>query len=115
MNFQGSTHSELVQRKINKARHADREFATISSNDSSKIPIVLVPRSSRLFSFALNVPSGPFILYQRWYEDKGELKPGVIWVWPFWYRISHIVTKSVISYNAPAQNCPTADNIMVNV
>eukprot|EP00545_Synedropsis_sp_CCMP1620_P007302 CAMPEP_0119002678 /NCGR_PEP_ID=MMETSP1176-20130426/18_1 /TAXON_ID=265551 /ORGANISM="Synedropsis recta cf, Strain CCMP1620" /LENGTH=413 /DNA_ID=CAMNT_0006954185 /DNA_START=51 /DNA_END=1292 /DNA_ORIENTATION=+ len=114
MNFQGATHSKLVQRKIRKGRHADREFARIA-NDSSEIPIVLVPRAPFPFYIGVNVPSGPFVLYQRWYEDKGELAPGVICFWPFWYRISHIVTRSVISYNAPAQNCPTADNIMVNV
>jgi regulator of protease activity HflC (stomatin/prohibitin superfamily) len=63
----------------------------------------------------LNIPSGPFVLYQRWNADQGELKPGVKWVWKPWYRISHVVTKSVISYNAPAKNCPTAENIMVDV
>mmetsp|Transcript_32007 Transcript_32007/g.95873 ORF Transcript_32007/g.95873 Transcript_32007/m.95873 type:complete len:348 (+) Transcript_32007:280-1323(+) len=45
----------------------------------------------------------------------GQLNPGIIWFWPAWNRISHIVTRATITYNAPAQNCPTADNVMVNV
>eukprot|EP00978_Attheya_sp_CCMP212_P026287 scaffold86142_cov51-Attheya_sp.AAC.2 len=40
----------------------------------------------------------------------GALPPGVIWFWPAWKRISHIITRATITYNAPAQNCPTADN-----
>lgn len=114
MSFQGKTHSKLIQRKIRKPKHADREFARIA-DDGDEIPIVLVPRSKFPFHFAVTVPDGPFILHQRWYRDEGELPPGIVWMWPFWYRVSHIVTRSVISYNAPAQNCPTADNIMVNV
>jgi len=45
----------------------------------------------------------------------GQLSPGVIWFWPSWSRISHIVTRATITYNAPARDCPTADNVMVNV
>ena len=77
-----------------------------------EIPIVLVPKSRFLFHFYLNVPSGPFVLYQKWHEDMGQLSPGVIWVWPSWYRISHIVTRATITYNAPAREIPTADNGM---
>eukprot|EP00978_Attheya_sp_CCMP212_P044827 scaffold324068_cov30-Attheya_sp.AAC.1 len=45
----------------------------------------------------------------------GALPPSVIWFWPAWKRISHIITRATFTYNAPAQNCPTADNVMVNV
>mmetsp|Transcript_32202 Transcript_32202/g.48024 ORF Transcript_32202/g.48024 Transcript_32202/m.48024 type:complete len:412 (-) Transcript_32202:202-1437(-) len=113
MNFQGVEHSVLVQRSIRTASMADREFARVSA--VNEIPIVLVPQSPTFASLALNVPSGPFVLYQRWYKDMGQLSPGVIWFWPFWNRISHIVTRATITYNAPARDCPTADNVMVNV
>mmetsp|Transcript_31943 Transcript_31943/g.42599 ORF Transcript_31943/g.42599 Transcript_31943/m.42599 type:complete len:412 (-) Transcript_31943:203-1438(-) len=113
MNFQGVEHSVLGQRSIRTASMADREFARVSA--VNEIPIVLVPQSPTFASLALNVPSGPFVLYQRWYKDMGQLSPGVIWFWPFWNRISHIVTRATITYNAPARDCPTADNVMVNV
>lgn len=63
----------------------------------------------------VSVPSGPFILWQKWGKDQGNLTPGVRWIWPWYNRISHIITRATITYNAPAKDCPTADNIMVNV
>ena len=44
MNFQGSIHSKLVQRRIFSAALADREFSKIKENAEgySEIPIVLV-------------------------------------------------------------------------
>eukprot|EP00970_Alexandrium_tamarense_P007369 scaffold1339_cov207-Alexandrium_tamarense.AAC.23 len=111
MNYQGSQHSKLVQRKIFSPLFADREFANITeSNGFSEIPIVLVPRSPLLVSLAVNVPSGPFVLWQKWHRNMGQLAPGVLWVWPGWCRISHIITRATITYNAPTRNCPTADN-----
>ena len=103
-----------MQRSIWNPIHADREFSKIHpcANDSSliEIPLVLVPRSPYLMHFYVNVPSGPFVLWQKWHKDMGQLSPGVIWAWPSWCRISHIVTRATITYNAPARNCPTADN-----
>jgi len=109
-----TVHSRLIQTKIGAAFHADREF-TKGNEDNSEIPIVLIPHKHCLPTFQLNVPSGMFVLYQKWNANQGLLEPGVKWMWLPWYRISHMVTKSVVSYNAPAKNCPTADNIMVNV
>jgi len=94
-------------------KNVDQKFAKIG-NDGS-IPIVLVPKNPFLFSMFLEVPSGPFVLYQKWHANQGLLQPGLILLWPAWNRISHIVSRAVITYNAPAQNCPTADNVLVNV
>ena len=63
----------------------------------------------------VSIPSGPFILWQQWGKDQGKLSPGVMWIWPFYNKVSHIINRATISYNAPAKNCPTADNVMVNV
>lgn len=117
MNYQGYTHSKLVQRSTGTPSSADREFAKVirTSAETVEIPIVLIPRSPYLFHFYLNIPSGPFVLWQKWHKDMGQLSPGVIWLWPSWFRVSHIVTRATITYNAPARNCPTADNVMVNV
>lgn len=117
MNYQGVQHSSLVQRPVWSASEADRAFAKIgrTASGGAEIPIVLVPRSAKFFQFMVNVPSGPYVLWQDWHKDMGALPPGVIWFWPAWKRISHIITRATITYNAPAQNCPTADNVMVNV
>ena len=63
----------------------------------------------------VSVPSGPYVLWQEWHNDMGELEPGVKWIWPFYKRISHIVSSAALTYSAPAQNCPTADNVPVDV
>jgi len=63
----------------------------------------------------MSVPSGFFVLYQEWYKNMGELSPGVKCCWPFWYRISHIVNKATITYLAPSQQVPTADNVMIDI
>mmetsp|Transcript_31007 Transcript_31007/g.37844 ORF Transcript_31007/g.37844 Transcript_31007/m.37844 type:complete len:420 (+) Transcript_31007:126-1385(+) len=117
MEFQGIPHSSLVQRQIRYPGDADREFAkiTVSGDGSPEIPLVLTCKSPLLFHFALNIPSGPYVLWQQWHKDMGPKSPGVTWFWPSWNRISHIVTRATITYNAPAQDCPTADNVMVNV
>ena len=107
MSYQGIQHSILVQRHIRHAKDADKEFSNIESNE---IPIVLIPKSPLIYSFALNVPSGPFVLYQKWDKDMGELEPGVKWIMPFYKKISHIVTRATITYNSPARSVPTADN-----
>jgi regulator of protease activity HflC (stomatin/prohibitin superfamily) len=112
MDYQGLHHSKLVQRSIFSTRNVDSEFAKVRGGN---IPVVLIPRSPMLVSLALNVPSGPFVLHQKWHKNMGQLTPGVKWFWPSWNRISHIVSRAVITYNAPAQDCPTADNVLVNV
>lgn len=113
MDYQGIEHSKLVQRSIRSTHTVDKEFSRVGRDGT--IPIVLIPRSPLLVSLALNVPSGPFVLYQKWHKNMGQLTPGVKWFWPAWFRISHIVSRAVVTYNAPAQNCPTADNVLVNV
>ncbi|CAM9895390.1 unnamed protein product [Ectocarpus sp. 12 AP-2014] len=109
--FDGVQHSTLCQKRIMTPSDQAAAFQT----EHSSIPLVLVPRWPILFHFALNVPSGVYVMYQKWHRDEGELSAGIKWFWPGWYRISHIVTKTAITYNAPTYNVPTSDNVFVNV
>lgn len=122
--YQGLEHSILVQKTIGDPLSCHSEFAQYGDEYSgNEIPIVLVPNGKFCnllccipgLSFAVAVPSGPYVLWQKWHRDMGELSPGVQWIWPFWKRMSHIVTSAAITYNAPARNCPTADAVPVNV
>merc|ERR1712087_325319 len=63
----------------------------------------------------ISIPSGYNILYQRWYKHMGQLEAGVHPCWPFWMRVSHIVTLATITYNAPSRQVPTADNVMIDI
>mmetsp|Transcript_15789 Transcript_15789/g.18005 ORF Transcript_15789/g.18005 Transcript_15789/m.18005 type:complete len:409 (+) Transcript_15789:114-1340(+) len=105
--------SRLVQRQIYYVSDSDKEFA--KSDNSNEIPLVLIPKSPSILQLATTIPSGPFVLWQQWHRDMGELDSGVIYFWPSWNRVSHVVSRATISYNAPSKNCPTADNVMVNV
>jgi hypothetical protein len=50
MNFQGTTHSKLVQRRIFSPIFADKEFANVTTSDDgySEIPIVLVREKNNM-------------------------------------------------------------------
>ena len=106
-------HSHVVQRRISRPMDALKEFENMGSDGS--IPVVLIPRWPWFFHLATNIPSGVFVLYQKWHAKMGMLPPGIKWFWPSWYRVSHIVTKATKTYNAPVQNCPTSDNVLVAV
>ncbi|CAN0114387.1 unnamed protein product [Ascophyllum nodosum] len=109
--FDGVQHSTLCQKRI----YRPSDQASAFQAGTAEIPLVLVPRWPALFHFALNVPSGVYVMHQKWHRDQGEMSAGVKWFWPAYYRISHIVTKTAITYNAPTYNVPTSDNVMVNV
>jgi len=104
--------STLVQRRIGSPSDAATEF-----NDRSNGQIVLVctPSSATFGQFFYSIPSGYTILYQEWGAHRGVLEPGLKMWWPAWFHISHIVTQGTLTFNAPTRQCPTADNIMVNI
>ena len=106
-------HSHVVQRKIARPSDALAEFEKIGADGS--IPVVLVPRYPYFFHFMLNIPSGVYVLWQTWHANKGLKEPGLIPFCPAWHRVSHIVTQAHKTYNAPVQNCPTSDNVLVAV
>ena len=101
--------SRLVQRSITSLAYAEKEFGDVSNN-LNDIPIVLIPTSPSIIQLSATIPPGYYVLWQQWDRDMGELSPGVIWLWPAWNRVSHIVTKAPVTYFAPVKNCPTIDN-----
>ena len=80
MNFQGFQRSKLVQRNTFSPDSADCKFFRVIHHDdgSAEIPIVLVPRLPYLFYLYLTIPSSPFVLWQKWHRDMGQLSPDVI-------------------------------------
>lgn len=114
--FDGVQHSRCVQRNIRTAKQAASAFNQPGTRD---ICLVAIPPSAAergcCCAPIVSVPSGFFILHQRWYKNMGELTPGVRCCWPFWYRISHIVNRATITYLAPSAQVPTADNVMIDI
>merc|ERR1719261_1633495 len=112
--FDGVAHSRCVQMRVGAPGDAAEAFNRTGTPD---IVLVAVPPSpSCCFQFpGVSVPSGFWVLWQRWYKHQGEMEPGVKICWPFWYRISHIVNAATITYSAPSRQVPTADNVMVDI
>ena len=100
--------SRIVQKTINSLSDVDKGFTP--SPDSNEIPVVLIPKSSQVVQLSATIPSGPFVLWQQWDRDMGELSPGIIRFWPAWNRVSHIITRAPIIYHTPMKDCPTSDN-----
>eukprot|EP00310_Coccolithus_braarudii_P022130 CAMPEP_0183355166 /NCGR_PEP_ID=MMETSP0164_2-20130417/39391_1 /TAXON_ID=221442 /ORGANISM="Coccolithus pelagicus ssp braarudi, Strain PLY182g" /LENGTH=425 /DNA_ID=CAMNT_0025528195 /DNA_START=39 /DNA_END=1316 /DNA_ORIENTATION=- len=115
MSMDGIQHSKCVQREVSNPTDAAGVFADTSNNE---ICIVVIPKDLACccchFPY-LSIPSGYNILWQRWYRHQGQLEPGVKPCWPFWNRVSHMVTQATITYNAPSRQVPTADNVMVDI
>jgi len=106
-------HSHCVQTGISSPEQAGSAF---NRQHPTEICLVAVPdHTSCCCSAYLNIPSGYFVLYQRWYKNQGPLDPGVKMCWPFWYRVSHVVNAATITYTAPSAQVPTADNVMVDI
>lgn len=54
-------------------------------------------------------------MQQKWLKGDGFRDPGLIMCWPFWNKISHVVTRQSRTYNAPVKDCATEDNVMVEI
>eukprot|EP01029_Cantina_marsupialis_P016079 TRINITY_DN3569_c0_g1_i1.p1 TRINITY_DN3569_c0_g1~~TRINITY_DN3569_c0_g1_i1.p1 ORF type:complete len:423 (+),score=159.74 TRINITY_DN3569_c0_g1_i1:105-1373(+) len=102
----------VTQMTISNPMEANRIFET---DYGANIPIVLVPNYPSCCHLCLNVPDGVYVLYQKWNKHMGLLDAGVKWFWPAFNRISHIVTRKSKTYSHPVTDCPTKDNVMVQV
>ena len=100
--------TKIIQKQIYSLSNVDKEFEP--SPNSNEIPIVLIPKSPMVMQLSSTVPSGPFVLWQQWERDMGELNPGVIRFWPAWNKVSHVITRAPVVYHFPIKDCPTADN-----
>lgn len=110
--FDGVEHSKCVQTRISSPTDAAGAFMTSGSRE---ISLVAVPSGAFLCCDFVSVPSGFFVLGQRWHKNIGAVDPGFKMCWPFFYRVSHIVTRATITYSAPSRSVPCADNVMVDI
>lgn len=90
-------------------------------NSSSKPIVAIGPKSFACCHCCLSVPSGYYVIFSRhgaaWKTPDGMpyKREGLICCWPWWKRVSHVVTQKAIRFNAPVSNCPTHDNVMVSI
>lgn len=110
---QPGRYNRLVQLDIGKPMDAMKVFN--KKIDDGRIPLVLIPSYPRILTPFMQVPSGLWVLKQKWNAHVGMMDPGLKVFWPAWYRISHIVTKQAVSYSNSVRFCPTSDNVMVDI
>jgi hypothetical protein len=110
--FDGVEHSRCVQTRISSPTDAASAFMSSGSRD---INLVAVPSGAMLCCQFVSIPSGFFVLGQRWHKNIGAVDPGFKMCWPFYYRVSHVVTRATITYSAPSRQVPCADNVMVDI
>ncbi|GAB9470982.1 hypothetical protein Gpo141_00008208, partial [Globisporangium polare] len=72
--------NHLVQLDISKPSQAMRHFN--AKLVDGKIPLVLVPSHASLFSFCVQIPSGMWVLKQKWNAHTGMMEPGLKIFWP---------------------------------
>lgn len=78
-------------------------------------PIMIILLGLGLYPlFALTIPSGAFALMTRHGKYVGIYEPGRH-ILPPWFKVAYMVNRQSTPYNAPVKNCPTADNVMVQV
>ena len=104
--------SRCVQTRISSPTDAASAFMSSGSRD---INLVAVPTGAMLCCQFVSIPSGFFVLGQRWHKNIGAVDPGFKMCWPFYYRVSHVVTRATITYSAPSRQVPCADNVMVDI
>ena len=85
------------------------------ASGSRDITLVAVPADTCCCVQFVSIPSGFFVLGQRWHKNIGALDPGFKMCWPFFYRVSHIITRATVTYSAPSRQVPCADNVMVDI
>jgi regulator of protease activity HflC (stomatin/prohibitin superfamily) len=108
-----AVHSRIVQKRTaNVVRDAVSILSTKS--DDGEIPLVLVPAHRSGLSLMMQVPTGVFCLAQKFGQDMGEIEPG-LHILPSWWRIAYVVSKQACSYDAPVRECPTQDDVRVNI
>ncbi|KAF1776826.1 Stomatin family [Phytophthora cactorum] len=97
--------NHLVQKDIGKPIDAMKQFNAKVTD--GRIPIVLTPSYPTLITLFMKVPSGLWVLKQKWNAHAdvlASLEP----------RLAH-VTKQAVTYSNPVRGCPTSDNVMVDI
>mmetsp|Transcript_45358 Transcript_45358/g.58141 ORF Transcript_45358/g.58141 Transcript_45358/m.58141 type:complete len:426 (-) Transcript_45358:216-1493(-) len=110
-----SKRTRLVQRTIHDLNNANSEFMSTGPYQDEVCVAVVPENNVCCFSFYLEVPSGPNVLWSNFGANQGKLEPGMKKCWPVWRTVSTLVSKQVITYNAVPKKCPTRDMIFVDV
>lgn len=106
--------TKLVTKAIDCVEDASIAINTIETRGSDKmVPIVLTPGRNSC-SFYICIPNGFKALVTSNQRYIGIWDPGFHFARP-WEMVSSLVTEQYIVYDTPVKECPTMDNVMVEV
>lgn len=107
-------HTRLVTRHINDLEKAANVIGGTYITASEKTtPMVLIP-VRKPCSFYLTIPEGFYALISSHGRYVGMWDSGFHFARP-WEKISHLVTCQFVVYDTPVKECPTSDNVMVEI
>jgi len=81
---------------------------------NGRIPLVLIPAHRNMMRPWVSVPAGVHCLEQKYGKHEGIAKAGGSMTAPS-YRIAYMVKLGMCQYLAPVKECPTKDNVRINV
>lgn len=110
------SHSRIVQKDVYQT--SLQSVSQAFGRDANEVPLVLIPNvpGCCCCTLMLDVPSSHHVLWEHYTKAvDDQYGAGLQFCVCFYDRISHIVSGSTITYNAPSVNVPTADNILVDL
>eukprot|EP00164_Ancoracysta_twista_P003998 GFYU01005367.1.p1 GENE.GFYU01005367.1~~GFYU01005367.1.p1 ORF type:complete len:420 (+),score=177.89 GFYU01005367.1:64-1323(+) len=113
MSDYGNTGTQLVQQRIPKVEDAHRIFGEC---ENGVTPLVLVPNKTKMFEA---IPAGLYCLVAangriRQFNGQNWCEPGKH-VFKPWEHVQYLVTRQYTVFDCPVKNCPTLDNVQVQI
>jgi len=106
--------TSLVQVEIDSLTDASRVCGQPNTNPYQRdVPLTLIPSNSGC-SFYIAIPEGFHALVSSFGKFVDIWKAGFHQVKP-WVQVTTLVTQQYIVYDTPVKECPTLDNVMVEV
>lgn len=106
-------HTKLITDYVENLENAAARVGEYRVIGVDKITsMVLVP--NRACGLYLVIPEGFYALITSHGRFVGIWAAGFHWARP-WETVSHLVTRQFVVYDTPVKECPTADNVMVEI
>lgn len=87
----------------------------ISKTNPSGVPILVMVDPPSCCYYKLNVPEGVHTLEESCGRYTGVMEPGCYCCYCSYKKISGMITKNSVRFDAPVKNCPTKDNVLITV
>lgn len=106
--------TRLISKIIDTPTDAQWQIGHVTTQGGYRIaPVVLIPKDSATLLWC-SVPAGFIAVVTSHDKYQGLWGSGLNYCGPF-TKVSHLIPQSYIVYDTPVKECPTADNVMVQI